>query len=99
MSGHKRRVAVIVKKVKIKGCHESGDKLRTFCHENSDTEKNMDNTANNSRMTVQLPAGLKRHLKVLAAENDRPLSKQVLHCLKVGSGWACEKAEELKNGA
>lgn len=59
----------------------------------------MNSTTNNARMTVQLPAGLKRHLKVLAAENDRPLSKQVLHCLKVGSGWASEKAEELKSGA
>lgn len=42
---------------------------------------------NDSRMTVQLPASLKRHLKVLAAQNDRALSKQVLHCLKMGSGW------------
>lgn len=46
---------------------------------------------NDTRMTVQLPASLKRHLKVLAAKNDRPLSKQVLHCLKKGSGW--EEAE------
>ena len=85
-------------KVKIKGCHGNGDALHMTCHENSDTERDVDNTINNTRMTVQLPASLKRHLKVLAAKSDRPLSKQVLHCLKEGSGWVCEQSEELKNG-
>ena len=52
---------------------------------------------NDVRMTVQLPASLKRHLKVMAAQNDRPLSKQVLHCLKVGSGWASEMEAATSN--
>lgn len=54
---------------------------------------------NDARMTVQLPASLKRHLKVLAAQNDRPLSKQVLNCLKEASGWSEDQSEGLPRGA
>lgn len=54
---------------------------------------------NDSRMTVQIPASLKRLLKVQAAQNDRPLSKQVLHCLKIGSGWDDGQSEGGRNEA
>lgn len=59
----------------------------------------MDKAEEISRMTVQLPISLKRHLKVLAAQSDRPLSKQVLHCLKAGSGWPEELREADQNAA
>ena len=37
-----------------------------------------------SRMTVQLPAKLKRQLKMNAVLNDRSLAKEILHTLKTG---------------
>ncbi|MBG6209262.1 hypothetical protein IWQ49_003933 [Labrenzia sp. EL_126] len=39
------------------------------------------------RMTITIPADLKKHLKVKAAENDRTLSGEIVRSLKVGSEW------------
>lgn len=39
------------------------------------------------RMTITIPADLKKHLKIKAAENDRTLSGEIVRSLKVGSAW------------
>ena len=50
------------------------------------------------RMTITIPADLKRHLKIKAAENDRTLTGEIVRSLKVGSQWAAgqEKGEPEK---
>lgn len=47
---------------------------------------------NDSRMTISLPAELKKALKISAAQNDRPLSKEILHRLKLGMEWKKQEA-------
>lgn len=46
------------------------------------------------RMTISVPASLRRRLKVNAAANDRSLSGEIVRALKVGSGWADEAAQK-----
>lgn len=50
------------------------------------------------RLTIAVPASLRKLLKVSAAQNDRSFSGEIIHCLKRGSGWPEEemKAEEQK---
>ena len=48
-----------------------------------------------ARMTVPLPASMKREIKINAAKNDRPLSKEILNTLRMG---LAAKKEELSNG-
>ncbi|WP_434286313.1 hypothetical protein [Celeribacter sp. SCSIO 80788] len=40
------------------------------------------------RITITVPASLRKMLKVSAAQNDRSFSGEIVHCLKKGSGWA-----------
>lgn len=40
------------------------------------------------RITIKVPASLRKQLKVSAAMNDRSFSGEIIHCLKKGSGWA-----------
>lgn len=57
----------------------------------------MDQNEEISRMTVPLPASLKRQIKVNAAKNDRPLSKEILNTLR--AGVAAKQAEEAEQSA
>jgi hypothetical protein len=40
------------------------------------------------RLTISVPASLRKMLKVSAAQNDRSFSGEIIHCLKRGSGWS-----------
>lgn len=42
------------------------------------------------RITITVPASLRKMLKVNAAMNDRSFSGEIVHCLKRGSGWEPE---------
>jgi hypothetical protein len=42
------------------------------------------------RITITVPASLRKQLKVNAALNDRSFSGEIVHCLKKGSGWESE---------
>lgn len=39
------------------------------------------------RLTVALPSSLAEHLRQKAIDNDRPLSREIVRALKLGSGW------------
>lgn len=39
------------------------------------------------RLTIAVPASLRKLLKVSAAQNDRSFSGEIIHCLKRGAGW------------
>lgn len=41
-----------------------------------------------SRITITVPATLRRELKVRAAKNDRSFSGEIVHCLKEAVGWS-----------
>lgn len=45
------------------------------------------------RMTIAVPASLRMHIKVNAAKNDRSMSREIVRCLKIGSGWDKEAVE------
>lgn len=40
-----------------------------------------------ARITITVPASLRKLLKVNAAKNDRSFSGEIVRCLKIGSGW------------
>lgn len=44
------------------------------------------------RLTILVPASLRKSLKVKAAENDRSFSGELIHCLKRGAGWGEDKS-------
>lgn len=46
------------------------------------------------RLTITVPASLRRLLKVKAAQNDRSFSGEIIRALKVGSGWTDEVAQQ-----
>lgn len=46
------------------------------------------------RITITVPASLRKELKVRAAQNDRSFSGEIVHCLKVGSGWQDATAQK-----
>lgn len=48
------------------------------------------------RITITVPASLRRTMKVSAAKNDRSFSGEIVHCLKIGSGWKSD--EEAAGG-
>lgn len=48
------------------------------------------------RLTISVPASLRKMLKIRAAENDRSLSGEIIHCLKIGSGWREEVRDSAK---
>lgn len=50
------------------------------------------------RLTIAVPATLRTMLKESAAANDRSFSGEIVHCLKVGSGWTGGKAGGACNG-
>lgn len=52
---------------------------------------------NLTRLTIAIPADLRRMLKIKAAENDRTFSGEIVHALKIGSGWK-EIEEKEKSG-
>lgn len=43
-----------------------------------------------TRITITIPASLRKDLKVNAAKNDRSFSGEIVHCLKLGM-WGAEK--------
>lgn len=49
-----------------------------------------------TRITITIPASLRKLLKVNAIQNDRSFSGEIVRCLKIGSGW---KPEEVATGA
>jgi plasmid stability protein len=55
----------------------------------------MEQTEEISRMTVPLPSHIKRDLKINAAKNDRPLSKEIVNTLR--AGLAVKAGGEEKN--
>lgn len=40
-----------------------------------------------TRITITIPASLRKILKVSAAKNDRSFSGEIVHCLKVATNW------------
>lgn len=40
-----------------------------------------------TRITITIPASLRKLLKVNAIQNDRSYSGEIVRCLKIGSGW------------
>lgn len=44
-------------------------------------------TPKDTRITITIPADLRKVLKIRAIQNDRSFSGEIVHCLKVGSGW------------
>jgi hypothetical protein len=48
------------------------------------------------RITITVPASLRRELKVNAAKNDRSFSGEIVNCLKRGVGWEPEGAAAQK---
>ena len=40
-----------------------------------------------TRITITVPASLRRMLRESAARNDRTFSGEIVRCLKKGSGW------------
>lgn len=46
------------------------------------------------RITITVPASLRKMLKVNAAMNDRSFSGEIVHCLKRGAGWEPETTEK-----
>lgn len=46
------------------------------------------------RLTIAVPASLRKRLKVSAAQNDRSFSGEIIHCLKRGAGWEQEGSEQ-----
>lgn len=43
-----------------------------------------------TRITITIPASLRKDLKVNAAKNDRSFSGEIVHCLKRGM-WGADK--------
>ena len=48
----------------------------------------MDVKEEDVRITITVPASLRRELKVNAAKNDRSFSGEIVHSLKRGVGWS-----------
>lgn len=48
------------------------------------------------RMTVPMPLSLADHLRAIAHQNDRPLSRQIIRSLKDGSKWTPNEVESRK---
>ncbi len=46
------------------------------------------------RITITVPASLRRLMKVNAARNDRSFSGEIVHSLKIGSGWNDQETEK-----
>lgn len=47
------------------------------------------------RLTITVPASLRKMMKLNAVKNDRSFSSEIVHCLKRGSGWS-QEAEAQK---
>lgn len=47
----------------------------------------MEKEDKDTRITITVPASLRRMLRLQAAQADRSFSGQIVHCLKIGSGW------------
>ena len=45
------------------------------------------------RITIAVPSSLRKLIKVNAAKNDRSMSREIVRCLKIGSGWEKEAVE------
>lgn len=45
------------------------------------------------RLTIAVPASLRKMLKVSAAQNDRSFSGEIIHCLKRGAGWGDDQPD------
>lgn len=58
----------------------------------------MEQEEKDTRITITVPASLRRRLRQQAAQSDRSFSGQIVHCLKIGSGWG-DMAEGLPDGA
>lgn len=50
------------------------------------------------RITITVPASLRKLLKVNAARNDRSFSGEIVRCLKIGSGWIDRPVQNEKAG-
>lgn len=48
------------------------------------------------RLTITVPASLRKVMKLNAVQNDRSFSSEIVHCLKKGSGWSDDAAQIQK---
>ncbi len=53
----------------------------------------MDQQEEMVRLTIAVPASLRKRLKMSAVQNDRSFSGEIVHCLKRGAGWPDEAPE------
>lgn len=47
------------------------------------------------RLTITVPASLRKRLKISAAKNDRTFTGEIIHCLKRGAGWSDDSMEQI----